>query len=98
MSLGTYGLADSMSKPPRIGGPTVTSLYGADSSAAMGLANSAAGQQTQRDINNANQAQEADAGNAKLGAAVGGMAGMAFGGPLGGMLGSTVGGLLGGAF
>lgn len=98
MGLGTYGLADAMNKAPRVGGPTVASSFAGDTSAAMGLANSAAGQKTQRDIANANAEQEAKAGNAKLGATLGGMAGTALGGPVGGMIGSTLGGLLAGAF
>lgn len=97
MAMGTYGLADTMNRPPRVGGPTVASTYAADTGAAMGMASSAAGMQTQRDIANSNQQQQAKAGNAKAGAAVGGAVGMIWG-PVGAMVGSTLGGLIGGAF
>lgn len=97
MALGTYGLADSLSRPPRVGGPTVASSYATDTGAAAGLAGSAAGMDTQRGINNANQQQQAQAGNAKAGAAIGGAIGTIWG-PVGTMAGSLIGSLVGGAF
>ncbi len=97
MALGTYGLADSMSRAPRVGGPTVAGMFNSDTGAATGLANSAAAMQTQREINNGNQQQQAKAGNAKAGSAIGGAIGTIWG-PVGTMVGSTIGGLIGGAF
>ena len=97
MNTGTYGLADSIPRAPRYSGPSISSVMANDEQMAMGLAGSAASQETSRDLANQNQAAQQKAGNQQLGATAGAAIGTAWG-PVGTMIGGMIGGTIGGLF
>lgn len=97
MNTGTYGLADALPRAPSYRGPTIPQVAANDENVAMGLAGSAASQDTSRDLANQNQAAQQKAGNQQLGSTAGAAIGTMWG-PVGTMIGGTIGGAIGGLF